>query len=151
MTPNVEESMNCGRFFEIFRTLGILMPTTSTIKFSVDWFRTSNTLPNKMLMDKSSLCMLPNMSVNNGNKIFLPPHGNFEILAIWCPNYQECFQFWFDACSSSNCSPLGHSCRNKSGVMGNLKLNIVVNKYWKHVLFYSDCEQFNTRTLLTKA
>ena len=82
--------------------------------------------------------------------------ASFEILINFC-----CFGLsgvWYyiqkDRCSDQNLLNyfhLRHSCRNKSVATGNVKLNIVVTKWWKHFVLYSDCEQFDIGILLIKA
>ena len=129
------------------------MPTTNTIVFMVDWFHTSRTLSNEMLKIESSLWMRPNMRLNYRKSLLFPPYENFGLLVFWCPDDQENFHLWFDACSTIKCFCLRHFGRCKPETMRSMMLNIVVNQYWKKntFSFYSDSEEFNNRTLLTIA
>ena len=107
-------------------------------------------LSNEMSMDKSRLWMQQNMNLNIDNTKSLPPFGIFALLVLWCQDEQERFQLWFESCSTSKSFRWRHSCRKESALAANLKLNIIENKFWKHFVFYSDCEQFDIATLLTK-
>ena len=139
-----------GIFSNFFRIPGIwckLQVRSSSIRFRY----TSRTLPKEMLMDKSSLWLWQSMSLKIKKTILLQSYGILGLLAIWCQDDQESFQIWFDSCFTSKCFHLRHSCRNKSVATGNVKLNIVVTKWWKHFVLYSDCEQFDIGILLIKA
>ena len=95
--------------------------------------------------------MRQNMSMKIGKTNLLQPFENLGLLVIWCQGDQENFQFWLNSCFTSKCFHLRLSCRNKSVVTWNVKLNIVVTKRWKHFVLYSDCEHFDIGILLTKA
>ena len=152
ISSNAEEHQKSRNLSKVLRTLRNPMPTTNTVIFLVGWFHTSRTLLNDMLKIDSSLGMRPNTSLNYRKTILFPPYENFGLLVIWCPDDQENFHFWFDACSTIKCFCLRHFCGNKPEAMGNIKLKIVVNQYWKNTFrVYSDCEEFNGRTRLTIA